>query len=72
MQDSSQTIEYSSFEEKSPLTKNKNSQIIIIVVVILLILCCCCTVMGLVLAWFYGDAVLEMLGLQVTSITSLL
>ena len=72
MYDSNRTTEYSTIEENPPSTKNHKSQIVIIVVVCLLILCCCCTAMGLVLAWFYGDTVLEMLGFQLTSIIPLI
>lgn len=39
-----------------------NTTTIIIVVVVVVLLCCCCTVLGLG-GWFYGDTIMEQLGL---------
>jgi hypothetical protein len=45
---------------KAPLKKT-NTTLIIIVVVVVVLLCCCCLVA--VLAYFYGDQIMEALGL---------
>lgn len=39
--------------------ERRNTTLIIIGVVVLILLCCCCS--SLVLAWNYGDAVIETL-----------
>ncbi len=70
MYDPNQTIDYP-YEDQSAQKKNQNNTLIIVVVVVLILLCCCCTVVGLVLAWFYGDAVLEMLGIGLTYFSGL-
>jgi hypothetical protein len=41
---------------------NNNQTMIIVAVVVAVLLCCCCAVTA-VAGWFYGDQVVEMLGL---------
>ncbi len=41
--------------------KKTNTTLIIIIVVVVVLLCCCC--LALVLAWQYGDQIMEALGL---------
>lgn len=40
----------------------KNSTPIIIAVVVLVVLCCCCVLIAGGLAWSFGDAVMQYLG----------
>jgi hypothetical protein len=47
----------------TPSQGNNQRTIIIIVVVALVLLCCCCAAIGLV-GWFYGDQIVEQLGLS--------
>jgi hypothetical protein len=44
-----------------PARTGPNRNVIIAVVVGVVVLCCCCAALGL--AWQYGDAVIEMLGM---------
>ena len=48
----------------------RNTTLIIIAVVVLVLLCCCCS--SLVLAWTYGDAVIEFFEIDVSRYFGLL
>jgi hypothetical protein len=39
-----------------------NNRAVIIAVVVVVLLCCCCLAVG-VIGWFFGDAIVEQLGL---------
>lgn len=47
--------------------RKQNNRTLIIVIVVLVVLCCCC-VGSLALLWYTGDAMLEMLGIPVSSL----
>lgn len=50
--------------------KKNNTTLIIIIVVVVVLLCCCCC--GAVLAWQYGDLLLQELDLTLNSLPLLL
>jgi flagellar basal body-associated protein FliL len=40
----------------------KSSQTWLIVIIVLIVLCCCCALASGILAWNFGDAVMQWLG----------
>lgn len=49
------------FETPVPPPPRKNNTPLIITIIVVLLLLCCCCVVGLYLAWTYGDSVYEQL-----------
>jgi hypothetical protein len=50
--------------------KKNNTVLIVVIVIAVVLLCCCCC--SLVLAWQYGDAILQQLDLTLRSLPRLL
>ncbi len=50
---------------KQPGDPKKQNTMLIIGIIVLVILCCCISVGALVGLWFFGDQLMEMLGVQV-------
>lgn len=40
----------------------RNNTLMIVIIVILVLLCCCCGLLAFL--WFYGDAILNSMGIQ--------
>ena len=49
----------------TPPAKKKTNTALIIAIVVVVVLCCCCILSG-ILAWYFGDTVLESMGIYLS------